>query len=251
MNLGSILGVWAHPDDEVYLSGGLMADAVRDGRRVAVAMATTGQSGTSEPDLWPPEKLGPFRVKEMETAMATLGVTDIRWLGYEDGMCSAVPDEDAVKGITEIIRDVQPNTMLTFGPDGITGHQDHIAVSRWVTTAFNEAANPGTKLLYAAAPLSHFDQWQVLFENYNVFYPGYPQLFKEEDLVLTYAVPDDLMALKRRAIRAHASQVDGFIDEVGEDVFMSINVIEWFRLGAKKAPDASPSPPVPSTRTDP
>jgi LmbE family N-acetylglucosaminyl deacetylase len=248
MNTGPILGVWAHPDDEVYLSGGLMADAVRSGGKVCVTVATTGASGTTDPDTWPPERLGPLRRQEMAKAMAALGVTDIRWLGYDDGACAAVPDEDAVQRVEAIMAEVKPELVFTFGPDGMTGHADHIAVSRWVTTAFERSAPAGSKLYYAAAPSRHFDKWRDLFEKYNVFYPGYPQLFDEEDLVLTYEVPPDLMALKNRAIRAHASQVEGFIAEVGEELFMSINTVEWFRLAAEKPPqDAPPTRPVPST----
>lgn len=234
VDIDTLLGVWAHPDDEVYLSGGLMADAARRGRRVVLAMATSGQSGTPDPALWPPEKLGPLRRLELESAMSVLGVTDIRWLGFEDGKCSSVPFEEGVGGVADIIAEVKPDTVLTFGPDGMTGHDDHIVVSEWVTKAFDRSAPAGAKLLYAAAPTSHFNQWQQLFAKYNVFYPGYPQLFDDDELFLTYEVPEDLMALKRRAIRSHASQVDGFIEEVGEDVFMSINLVEWFRLGAEK-----------------
>jgi LmbE family N-acetylglucosaminyl deacetylase len=237
---GPILGVWAHPDDEVYLSGGLMASAVRSGRHVVVAMATDGATGTADPETWPPPKLGPLRRQELRNAMSALGVSDIRWLGYEDGTCPSVPDENAVEQLSAIMSEVSPEWVLTFGPDGMTGHEDHIAVSRWTTMAFDKAAPRGAKLYYAAAPMSYFDKWRELFEKYNVFYPGYPHLFPDEELVLTYEVPLDLMTLKRRAIRAHASQVDGFIEEVGEELFMSINVVEWFRLGAEKL-DQDPS----------
>jgi LmbE family N-acetylglucosaminyl deacetylase len=248
VDIGSILGVWAHPDDEVYLSAGLMADAVRRGRRVVVATATTGQSGTPTPDLWPPERLGPHRQNEMKAAMAALGVTDIRWLGYEDGKCSTVPAAEAVDKLAAIISDVGPDSVLTFGPDGATGHEDHIVVSRWATDAFERAAKPGARLYYAATPDAYFERWSELFSTFNVFYPGYPKHIDEEEIVLTYEIPNDLLAKKRRAIRAHASQVDGFIDAVGEETFFSLNVVEWFRLGKEmSAPGPAPNPLAPST----
>ena len=55
---GTILGVWAHPDDEAYLSAGLMARARRNGQRVVVVTATPGELGTDDPSRWPPARLG-------------------------------------------------------------------------------------------------------------------------------------------------------------------------------------------------
>ena len=53
--LGTILGIWAHPDDEAYLSGGLMALARDTGSRVVCVTATRGELGTPDPRAWPPD----------------------------------------------------------------------------------------------------------------------------------------------------------------------------------------------------
>jgi LmbE family N-acetylglucosaminyl deacetylase len=234
VNLGSILGVWAHPDDEVYLSGGLMAAAVRAGRHVTVVTATSGQSGTSDPATWPPEKLGPFRQQEMAEAMTALGVTDIRWLDYDDGRCSTVPDQEAVAKLEAIITEINPDSVLTFGPDGITGHEDHLAVCRWTTTAFAGAARPGARLYYACVPEDWYEQWGELLGGYGVYYPGFPIVYRLDDVAVRYRPSDELMTLKSTAIRAHASQVEGFIESVGDDLFMTVIRDEVFRLGAEK-----------------
>ena len=55
--LGTVLGVWAHPDDEAYLSGALMALARRAGNRVVCATATRGEQGSPDPAVWPPARL--------------------------------------------------------------------------------------------------------------------------------------------------------------------------------------------------
>ena len=60
--LGTIVGVWAHPDDEAYLSAGLMAAAVDAGNHVLCITATRGELGTSDPSAWPPDRLAPVRV---------------------------------------------------------------------------------------------------------------------------------------------------------------------------------------------
>ncbi len=56
--LGTVLSVWAHPDDETYLAGGVMASCVAAGQRVVCVSATAGEHGTADPVAWPPERLG-------------------------------------------------------------------------------------------------------------------------------------------------------------------------------------------------
>jgi len=59
--LGTILGIWAHPDDDIFLSAGLMATAVRNGQRVVDVTATRGEGGSMDEDRWPPETMGEVR----------------------------------------------------------------------------------------------------------------------------------------------------------------------------------------------
>jgi GlcNAc-PI de-N-acetylase len=63
--LGTILGVWAHPDDEAYLSGGLMAMARDLGSRVVCVTATRGELGTTDPVAWPPTRLATARRRQV------------------------------------------------------------------------------------------------------------------------------------------------------------------------------------------
>src|SRR3954447_6936435 len=95
-HLGTVLGVWAHPDDETFLSGGLMALARQAGQRVVCVAATRGEHGTDRPDAWPPAPRAPpprlarTRDLEVKAAMAVLGVDDHRCFGYEDGTLAGV-----------------------------------------------------------------------------------------------------------------------------------------------------------------
>jgi hypothetical protein len=66
---GTLLGVWAHPDDEVYLSGGLMRLLVEAGHRVVCATATRGEAGTDDPLRWPPELLAAQRERELAASL--------------------------------------------------------------------------------------------------------------------------------------------------------------------------------------
>ena len=78
--LGTILGVWAHPDDETYLSAGLMARAVRNGSRVVCVTATRGEGGSMDEEKWPPESMGEVRTAELERSLQILGVDEHVWL---------------------------------------------------------------------------------------------------------------------------------------------------------------------------
>ena len=228
--LGAVLGVWAHPDDEVYLSGGLMAAAVDGGNGVVCITATLGELGTPDSRQWPPSRLAPLREAELAASLAVLGVTDHRQLGYPDGGCAAVPTEEAIDRLTEIIAEVRPDTVLTFGPDGMTGHPDHRTVCAWTTAAVGRS-EPGLapRLLYACKTVSWCDRFAALNEVAQVFPPGLPARFSAEDVAFDVVLPDDLLNRKIAALQAHASQVTPLVTAVGEEAFRTWTANECFR----------------------
>src|SRR5690606_33935075 len=119
--LGTILSVWAHPDDETYLAAGVMAAARDHGQRVVCATATAGERGTDDPDTWPPDRLGRVRRWEAAAAMAVLGVREHLVLGLPDGDLAA-HEEEGLDWAGRLVDAVAPDTILTFGPDGMTFH---------------------------------------------------------------------------------------------------------------------------------
>ena len=154
--------MWAHPDDETYLAAGVMSAAADRGQRVVCVSATAGEHGTADPQTWPPLRLGRRRTWEAAAAMAALGVADHRILGFPDGAL-ADHDEEGLAAIGRLLDDVQPDTILTFGPDGITFHPDHVAVSRWVTAAWEQRGRP-CRLLYATSTPEHLARFGPLYE---------------------------------------------------------------------------------------
>ena len=141
------MGIWPHPDDEAYLSAGLMARMADAGRRVTVLTLTRGEKGTSDPADFDQPHFAARRERELRASLAELGVDDVRVLDYRDGECDLVDDEAAIAGITEQIDALRPDMVITFGPDGITGHRDHRIVSAWVTEAWRRVGHG--ELLYA------------------------------------------------------------------------------------------------------
>lgn len=228
--LGTVLGVWAHPDDEAYLSGGLMAAAVDAGSRVVCVTATRGERGTPDPARWPPARLAPLREAELAASLAVLGVTEHRQLGYPDGGCARVPAAVAVGRLIEVVAEVRPDTVLTFGPDGMTGHADHRTVSAWTTSAVRQTEPAlAPRLLYAAKTASWCDRFNSVHRALRVFPPGLPPPVPGEEVALDVVLPDDLLDRKVAALRAHASQVTPLIDVLGEQSFRSWLADECFR----------------------
>ncbi|QYN37584.1 PIG-L family deacetylase [Pseudonocardia sp. DSM 110487] len=213
--LGTILGVWAHPDDEAYLSGGLMALARDAGSRVVCVTATRGELGTPDPDAWPPRRLAEERTGELARCLEILGVTEHHWLGYRDGGCPDVALSEAVARLCELIDEVRPDTVLTFGADGITGHPDHQTISAWTTKAFDRAATPGARLLYAALSEPRMRRWKSLGDSLGIYLPGYPVITPADRLAVDVELDEHTANRKVRALAAQTTQTAGLIAALG------------------------------------
>jgi LmbE family N-acetylglucosaminyl deacetylase len=237
--LGTVLGIWAHPDDEAYLSGGLMATARDCGQRVVCVTATRGELGTTDPVEWPPRRLAEERTRELARCLGVLGVTEHHWLGYRDGTCQTVPPSDAVARLCELVEDVAPDTVLTFGPDGFTGHPDHQVVSAWVSAAVDRAAPAGVRLLHAAFPERRVARWSALDESLGVYSPGYPVVVADDDLAVHLALPPDTLTRKVRALREQETQTAGLIAAMGLDVYTAWVAEEAFVERSRRAPVAA------------
>ena len=206
----TVLGVWAHPDDETFLSSGLMLTARERGDRVVLVTATRGEQGTDDPVLWPPHRLGELRARELDRSLAVLGVTEHRWLGYVDGACHLVSDAAAVEAVAGIIEEVQPDTIVSFGPDGVTGHSDHRAVARWTERARRSTA-PDATLLQAVLSPRFTRRFADINNEYGIFMAE--PVTVEPDLLVR--LDGDLLDRKMAALRAQDSQTRRLVDGVG------------------------------------
>src|SRR5579884_3737943 len=125
----TLLVVHAHPDDEVFSTGGLLAKHSAAGDRTVVVYCTNGEAGEMYDESRDVDEavanLGEIRREEARRATEILGVTDIRFLGYRDsGMKDTEPNQhpdnfmnapldDAVERLLAIIRDTRPQVMVT------------------------------------------------------------------------------------------------------------------------------------------
>jgi LmbE family N-acetylglucosaminyl deacetylase len=221
---GTLLGVWAHPDDEAFLSAGLMALAREAGERVVVVTATAGERGAAHPaDRGP--ALDRRRRRELRAALAAVGVREHAVLGLPDGGCAEVPPSDGASLVRDSIARVRPDTIVTFGPDGMTGHDDHRAVHRWVTEAWRQAGEPGT-LLYATLTPAFHARWGRLNAQVGLW-EREPPSTAEADLALTVECAP-VMDRKAAALDAHASQTAALAEAVGHATLRHWWATEWF-----------------------
>jgi LmbE family N-acetylglucosaminyl deacetylase len=233
--LGTVLGVWAHPDDDIYLSAGLMHVAAAAGERVVDVTATRGEGGSMDEERWPPETMAEVRTAELMRSLEILGVREHRFLdGPVDVDMDTPLDGIGAEQVREIMTEVQPRTVLTFGPDGMTGHAAHKDVCRWATDAFHEVAPAGARLLYATYVPDVADEWVPKLEPFGIFRPGTPPVTPRGELGIEYELPDDVVDLKLAAISAHESQVEALLEVFGPDGFKQVMAGEYFRLAAEK-----------------
>jgi LmbE family N-acetylglucosaminyl deacetylase len=236
MELGTVLGVWAHPDDETYLSAGLMAQAARDGDRVVCITATRGEGGSLDEERWPPETMGAVREVELMRCLEILGVNEHVWLDLPDIDMDTPLPSDGYARVLELMAEVQPDTVLTFGPDGMTGHAAHMSACAWATQAFEAAAPEGARLYYATNTEEWAAEFVPIYNRFNIFRPGTPPVTPRDQLGIDFPLPPDVLELKLQAIEAHESQVGGMVDAFGEDIFRRAMKDEYYTLAATKGP---------------
>jgi N-acetylglucosamine malate deacetylase 2 len=191
-----VLAIFAHPDDETFRPGGTLALLARRGVRVHVLTATRGQAGScGDPPLCARDELPAVRESELRCACSALGLEPPYLLDYQDGHLAEVDAETFIAEILSVVAQVHPQVMLTFGPDGLSGHPDHIAAGRYATDAFHRAASVAA-LYSVAVPHS---------------------LAKRLGMAQICPAPDETIALsvdiietweaKLSAIRCHATQL--------------------------------------------
>jgi len=197
-----LLAVFAHPDDETFRCGGLLALLAGRGVEVNLLTATRGEAGScGDPPLCKAEELAKIRKRELQCACSALGILPPIFLDYPDGNLIEVEEEEAIARITAVARELRPQILITWPADGLSGHPDHKVVSRWTSQVFEEMEKD------AEAPnaLYHLAVSQSVASALN--------------LTEIHAIPDEEVSLtvdvmpvwkqKRTAIRCHRTQASG------------------------------------------
>jgi LmbE family N-acetylglucosaminyl deacetylase len=134
-----------------------------------------------------------------------------------------------------VIAEVRPDTVLTFGPDGMTGHRAHQDVSRWTTEGFTKGAPPGSRLHYATISPAWAAEFVPSLNRFDVYRPGTPPVTPVAEMSIHHELEDELLDLKLRAIEEHESQVGAMVEAFGQDFFRRAMGEECFREAGRQA----------------
>ena len=136
-----ILGITAHPDDEVGAFGGTLLLYSARGVETSVICLTPGQAATNRGNARSDEELAALRRAEFAASCAILRVSKAQVLEYADGALERADFYAVVGVLTRQVREIRPHLILTMGPEGaVTGHADHSMASIFATMAFHWAA---------------------------------------------------------------------------------------------------------------
>lgn len=233
-DLGTILGLWAHPDDEAFSSAGLMHRALKNDQKVVCITATRGEAGVQNEDLWPAEKLADIRSLELKASLAEIGPIEHYFLGYSDGQCANINDELALEKILEIAERVAPDTLVTFEPNGVTGHSDHKTVSRWADLLASRLPNKPL-VLQSVVESTYYEKYgKELDKKFDIYFAtDKPICIAKSDADLYIKLNTEEIGAKRRALKAQISQTNKLFEKLSDPEIEKNICEECFVLSGK------------------
>ena len=213
-----VLLVVAHPDDETFGAGSVIASLVNAGAEVTVCCATRGEVGEAH-GVPPGADLGVVREAELRAAGAILGVTDFVLLGYLDsgmtgdlaeGTLVAAPLVEVVGRVRVVVENLDPELVITLDPVNSDGHRDHVRIGEATTEACRGRA--GTRVYY----------WTVSREMLRVWFAELARVQPDAGLlaldldrsgvgrpdadITTVLDVSAFRSVRERAVAAHSSQ---------------------------------------------
>ncbi len=262
----SLLVVFAHPDDEAFGVGGTLAKYAASGVDITLVCATRGEAGeVADPELATSETLGRVREDELRCAAQYLGIDEVIFLSYRDSGMEGdadnlipealmnAPAEEVIHSLVTIIRRVRPEVVVTFEPNGVYGHPDHIAINRHTVAAFHAASDveryPESgeawrpkRMFFTVIPQSFFSEMRDQLEAMKIDTSDFSRF--EENVV---AWPDKLINVsldvtetidnKWAALHCHRTQFspDNIFRRLPEEVGKQMMSREHFALAWPEA----------------
>lgn len=214
-----VLVVVAHPDDETFGCGGVIAHAAALGAEVVVVSATSGEQGEDlSGTTSSPEELGRLRVEELARAGAVLGARRTVVLGFGDsgwdgdppaGSLCGVPHGEVVAAVEALVRAERPHVVVTMDPTGSDGHRDHARIAEATTEAVQRWAADGrpVALYHWFLPRSLMRRWaehMASLDPDSVYLDL--ELGRPDEDATTVVDTTEHLERRRRAIACHATQ---------------------------------------------
>ncbi|HEY0451172.1 N-acetyl-1-D-myo-inositol-2-amino-2-deoxy-alpha-D-glucopyranoside deacetylase [Actinophytocola sp.] len=227
-----LLLVHAHPDDESLWTGGTIARYAAAGVQVTLVTCTLGEEGEIIPESLRElaadcaDQLGGYRIGELRSACAALGVSDHRWLGgpgrwRDSGMAGVAANahprafaggdlDEQAAALAAVLDDVRPQVVVSYGPDGGYGHPDHIRAHD-ITMAACAKADDVARVFHAVTSQQATENGiealaQAPDLPYRLPAPGELPVTDDSRITTTVSIAD-VVSVKLRALRAHSTQV--------------------------------------------
>lgn len=204
------MAVFAHPDDESFVSGGLFQEAQKLGIATTLICMTKGGRGLNS---YKAGNLKTIRSKELDSAVKILGIDKTLLWDYPDADLRSSKDK-WLKKLEGKIEELKPDLILTFDPSGITGHPDHI-VSCIETLNLVKKMDKRPYLI-----------WRVPDDQEKYYFKANEALpfASSPNLVLNYGLKESLKKIS--AIYVHVSQM--------KDFRFKLQILEWFLFDHKE-----------------
>ncbi len=189
----TIVGVFAHPDDESFGPSGTLALLAKE-NNVYLICVTNGDAATGIPD----PKLAEARKKELENSAKVIGAKKVFFLNFGDGTLCNNNYHKVAQKIEEILDELKPEMLVTVEPRGVSGHLDHIAVSM-ITSFIFQKVKYVKEIWYNCMS----EKMRSFIKSYFIYFPpGY----SKDDIQKTVDI-SKVWSVKRKAIMQHKSQI--------------------------------------------
>ena len=191
-----LLAIFAHPDDESYGPAGTLAWATRNGHEVSLLTLTHGESGSlGISKFLSANELAKHREQELRCAANKLGIRKVMIQNLPDKHLKDLEEQIGINIITREIKKFQPDILVTFHENGISGHPDHQTVAQWTLKTIKSFQNSPRLFYFGISP-----QQAVMVT--------FRKLFPIEDKEITHSINvEDFISDKIEAIRCHRTQI--------------------------------------------
>ncbi|GII24654.1 PIG-L family deacetylase [Planosporangium mesophilum] len=250
----TLMAVHAHPDDEATGTGGVLARYAAEGITTVLVTCTDGRCGDGPGGVKPgepghdPDAVAAMRREELEASCAALKVSHLEMLDYADsgmmgwatndvpGSFWTTPVADAAARLAELIRQYQPDVVVTYDENGFYGHPDHIQAHR-VTMAAVALTGIPKKVYWTTAPRSAMEKFGQMMREYGVEWEepeasqsdAMPEIGLPDDEITTWVDTSMFGGQKFDALAAHASQTENiFFLRMGRERFTELMGMETF-----------------------
>jgi LmbE family N-acetylglucosaminyl deacetylase len=210
------LCVFAHPDDEAFGPGGTIALLAQKGE-VEIVCVTDG--GSEKDD----KELAKQRRGEIERSAKILGVNKVTFWGYGDGSLNNRVYHEIAKKLIIKVQTYKPEVLITFQPNGISGHLDHIALAMITSFVFDKTSEPKELWYFGIS-----DRERKFIKDYFIYFPPG---FKDNEVDMKVDV-SSVWDKKLQAVDQHQSQIKD-INNLKEHWKNRGYVEDWFQIRSK------------------